>query len=108
MNKKTEKKCLIIDWADEDGNVGEGRILYSDPNDIVNDCRLGPTDVKVLVDSATEPEAFLWRPAKNMYTIQEAVGHIIAWPKSKCVELGQGLQPEDIAPLVKYFGPFSY
>ena len=43
-----------------------------------------------------------------MCTIEEAVGHIIAWPKSKCVELGHGLQLEDIAPLVKYFGPFSY
>ena len=59
VNKKTKRRCLIIDWADEYGNVGEGRILSSDPNDIVNDCRLGPTDVKVLVYAATEPEAFL-------------------------------------------------
>ena len=103
MNKKSLKRCLIIDWAHEDGNVGEGCILSFDPSDIVNDSRLGPTDVKVLVDSATEPEAYLWRPARNMFTIKEAVGHIIAWPKNKCVELGQGLQPEDIAPMVKFF-----
>ena len=38
-----------------DGNVGEGRIFSFDPDDIVNDSRLGPTDVKVLVDSVTEP-----------------------------------------------------
>ncbi|XP_056862991.1 uncharacterized protein LOC130510571 [Raphanus sativus] len=99
VNKKTQKRCLIIDWADEDGNVAEGRIISSDPEDIMNDSRLGPTDVKVFVDSATEPDAYLWRPARNMCTIKEAVGHIIAWPKNKCVELGQGLQPEDIAPL---------
>ncbi|XP_033133157.1 uncharacterized protein LOC117127282 [Brassica rapa] len=34
-----------------------------------------------------------------MCTIKEAVGHIIAWPKKKCVELGLGLEHEDIAPL---------
>lgn len=72
-------------------------MLSSDPNDIVNESRLGPTDAKVFVDAATEPEAFLWRSSSNMCTIKEVVGHIIAWPKNKCVELGQGLQPEDIS-----------
>ena len=66
----------------------------------MNDSRLGLKDVKVLVEAATEPETFLWRPESNMCTIKEAVGHIIAWPKNKCVELGLGLEPEDIAPLV--------
>jgi len=108
VNKIPQKKCLLIDWADEDGNVAEGRIISSDPEDIVNDSRLGPNDVKVLVDEATEPEAFLWRPATNMCTIKEAVGHIIAWPKKKCVELGLGLEHEDIAPLVNVFHSCSY
>ena len=97
------KMCLLIDWADEDGNVAEGCILSSEPDDIVNDTRLGPTDFIVLVESANEPEVYLWRPARNMCTIKEVVGHIIAWPKNKCVELGQGLQPKDIAPLVNFF-----
>ncbi|XP_013615422.1 PREDICTED: uncharacterized protein LOC106321723, partial [Brassica oleracea var. oleracea] len=48
VNKIPQKKCLLIDWADEDGNVAEGRIISSDPEDIVNDSRLGPNDVKVL------------------------------------------------------------
>ena len=56
-----------------------------------------------MVDAATEPEAFLWRPASNMCTIQEAVGHIIAWPKNKCVEIGLGLEPEEITPMLKGF-----
>ncbi|KAL0645564.1 hypothetical protein Bca4012_043855 [Brassica carinata] len=99
VNKKSMKMCLLIDWADEDGNVAEGCILSSEPDDIVNDTRLGPTDFIVLVESANEPEVYLWRPARNMCTIKEVVGHIIAWPKNKCVELGQGLQPKDIAPL---------
>ena len=103
MNKKSLKKCLIIDWADEDGNIGEGCIISSNPYDIVNDSLLSPTDVKVLVDSATGLEAYLWRSTRNMCTIKEDVGHITAWPKNKCVELGQGLQPEDIASLVKFF-----
>ena len=102
------KMCLLIDWADEDGNVAEGCILSSEPDDIVNDTRLGPTDFIVLVESANEPEVYLWRPARNMCTIKEVVGHIIAWPKNKCVELGQGLQPKDIAPLVNFFSLLSY
>ena len=43
--------------SDED--VGEGRSLSSNPDDLVNDCRLGPTDLKVLVESATKADAFL-------------------------------------------------
>lgn len=100
MNKKAQPKCILIDWAGDNANVAEGRIISSDPDDVVNDSRLGPSDVKVLVDSATVPEAFLWRPATQMFTIEEAVGHMIAWPAAKCVNLEQGLQEEDIAPLV--------
>ncbi|CAN6845890.1 unnamed protein product, partial [Brassica oleracea] len=58
VDTKSQKRCLLIDWADEDGNVAEGRMLSSDPNDIVNESRLGPMNAKVFVDAATEPEAF--------------------------------------------------
>lgn len=69
----------MVDWAGTDVNVSEGRIISSEPDVLVNDTRLGPTDVKVLVDSATVPDAFLWRPASNMFTMVEAVGQMIAW-----------------------------
>ena len=68
----------------------------------MNNCRLGHTDVKVLIDTAFEPEAFLWRPAANMFTIEKAVGHMIAWPAAMCVSLEEDLQPEDNACQVKF------
>lgn len=102
MNKRTQPKCVLIDWAGDDANVAEGRIISCDLDEVMNDSRLGHTDVKVLVDIATVPEAFLCRPASNMFTIKEVIGQLIAWPAAKCVNIEQGLQPEDVAPLVKF------
>lgn len=102
MNKRALPKCVLYDWSDSDENIAEGRILSSDPDDLVNNCRLGPTDLKVLVETATKPDAFLWRPASNMFTVEEAVGQIIAWPASKCVLVDKNIQIEDIAPLVNF------
>ena len=90
----------MVDWSGGDEDVGEGRILSSNPDDLVNDCRLGPTDLKVLVETATKADAFLWRPSTKMFTMEEAVGQIIAWPATKCVLLDKEIQIEDIAPLV--------
>ena len=90
----------MVNWSGPEDIIGEGRILSSDPDDVVNDCRLGPVDLKVLVEAANTPDAFLWRPAPNMYTITEAVGQMIAWPASKCVLVEKDLEIEDIAPLV--------
>lgn len=102
MNTRLQPKCVLVDWAGDDMDVAEGRIISSDPDELVNDSRLGPTDVKILVITAIVPEAFLWRPATKMHTMEEAVGNMIAWPASKCVNLEKDLQPEDIAPLVNF------
>jgi len=100
----------LIDWTGNgDTIVDEGRIITSDPDDLVNDCRLGPSDVKVLVDSATVPDTYLWRPALNMCTIESAIGQMIAWLASKCVNLENEQETEDIAQLVKFhFHPHKY
>lgn len=100
VNKRAHPKCVFVDWSDIDENVGEGRILSSDPDDIVNDCRLGPYDLKVLVEAAYKPDAFLWRPAQKIFHMKEAVGHIIAWPTDKCRLVDNNIQMEDIAPMV--------
>jgi len=55
-----------------------------------------------LIDTAFEPEALLWRPAANMFTIEKAVGHMIAWPAAMCVSVEEDLQQEDIAGQVKF------
>lgn len=103
MNKRRQPKCVLIDWSSEDGNVAEGRIISTDPEELINDSRLGPSDVKVLVEKAIVPAAFLWRPATNMFTLEEAVGQMIAWPASKCVNIDHGiLQTESLPQLVNF------
>ena len=102
MNKRTQPKCFLLDWAGSDAKVAEGCIISSDSGELVNNCRLGHTDVKVLIDTAFEPEALLWRPAANMFTIEKAVGHMIAWPAAMCVSVEEDLQQEDIAGQVKF------
>ena len=92
----------MVDWSGIDEDVGEGRILSSDPDDLVNERLLGPIDLKVLVETATKADAFLWRLATKMFTMEEAVGQITTWKSSKCVLLDKKLQIEDIAPLVNF------
>lgn len=99
---------MLVDWSGTAEDVAVGRILSSDPADFVNDIPLGPVAVKVLVETATNESAFLWRPATAMFTIGEAVGHIIAWPANNCVISDQELVPEDIAPRVIFLNKFSY
>lgn len=103
MNKKAQPKCLLVDWF-EDGsstNVAEGRIYYTDPLELVNDSPLGPSDLKVLVETAIVPEADLWRSTTKMFTIEDAVGHMIAWPAKKVINLESGQEPLDNT-LVKF------
>ena len=90
----------MVDWSGIDEDVGEGRILSSDPDDLVNDRLLGPIDLKVLVETATKADAFLWRPATKMFTMEEVVGQIIACRATKCVLLDKEI--EDIAPFVNF------
>ncbi|CAA7034329.1 unnamed protein product [Microthlaspi erraticum] len=77
--------------------VAEGRILSSDPEDFINDIPLGPNSVKVLVETAIMTEAFLWRPAPDMFTVAQAVGEIIAWPQCSALLIDNGVESEDIA-----------
>ncbi|KAG7530315.1 putative transposase Ptta/En/Spm plant [Arabidopsis suecica] len=98
VNKRSQPKCILIDWTGNgDATVVEGRIITSDPDDLVNDCRLGPSDVKVLVDTAMVLDTYLWRPVLNICTIESVIGKMIAWPASKCVNLIYEQQPGDIA-----------
>lgn len=91
---------MLYDWSGTDEKVAEGLILSSDPEDFVNDIPLGPNSIKVLVQSATKPEAFLWRPATKMYTVGEAVGEMIAWPQHYSVLVDQVI-PVDVATKVR-------
>ncbi|CAA7049959.1 unnamed protein product [Microthlaspi erraticum] len=98
VNKKSHIKCILYDWSASDEKVAEGHILSSDPEEFVNEIPLGPNSVKVLVETGVKTEAFLWRPAPNMFTVGEAVGEIIAWPQSFTAIFENEEAPEDIAP----------
>ena len=90
-----------MDWSAVDVNVSEGRVVSSEPEELVNGIPLGPNAVKVLVETATKPETFLWRPAPNMFTMEDAVGEMIAWHSDHCIVPTAGL-PEDNAPKVNF------
>lgn len=101
MNTRLLPKCVLFDWSGRVEKVAEGRVLSSDPEDFLNDIPLGPNSVKVLVETAVKADAFLWRPAPNMFTIDEAIGEIIAWPQSFSVVFDQGSETEDNGPKVR-------
>ncbi|CAA7049847.1 unnamed protein product [Microthlaspi erraticum] len=98
VNQKTQSKCILFDWSGSEYKVVEGRILSSDHMDFVNNIPLGPNSVKVVVETAVKGDAFLWRPAQNMFNIAQAVGETIAWPQNCVVAIEDELQPEDIPP----------
>ncbi|CAE5960442.1 unnamed protein product [Arabidopsis arenosa] len=98
VNKRGHPNCNLIDWDGTDDVVGEGRLLSSDSEDLVNGVRLGPYCVKVLVETARVPDAFLFRPAPNMFSMDQAVGELIAWPASNCVVTDVDVDQEDIVP----------
>ncbi|XP_062106702.1 uncharacterized protein LOC133818035 isoform X2 [Humulus lupulus] len=75
--------CYLLDWKGE--MVAEDRWSSSDPNTLVHGIPLGPEFMRVWVDIAISPSAYLFRPSHSMITIQEAVGSIIAWPSEKVV-----------------------
>lgn len=58
--------------------------------------------MKVLVETAIKADTFLWRPAHNMFTMEDAVGEMIAWHSDHCIVATTCLIPEDNAPTVKF------
>lgn len=78
-------KCMIMDWTGSGEVVAEGRRSSTDPKAMVQNIPLGPNAMRVWVDLAKKPDAFLWRPTAEMTSIEEAVGCTIAWPADKVV-----------------------
>ena len=76
----------MLDWADV--IVAEGRWDSSDPKVTVHGKALGPDFMRVWVDVAKTPGAYLFRPNHEMLTIGEAVGSTVAWPTEKVIARG--------------------
>lgn len=81
--------CYLLDWSD--AIIAEGRWSSSDPNLKVHGIPLGPQFMRVWVDVAVVPGAYLFRPNHEMLTIQEAVGSTVAWPFEKVIPRGNFL-----------------
>ncbi|KAL5561055.1 hypothetical protein UlMin_030802 [Ulmus minor] len=75
--------CYLLDWSGE--VVAEGRWCSSDPNVMVHGIPLGHQFMRVWVDVAKTPGAYLFRPNHEMLTIGEAVGSTVAWPTEKVI-----------------------
>ncbi|KAL0715881.1 hypothetical protein Bca4012_065203 [Brassica carinata] len=97
VNKTTpQPKCILYDWCDKECKVADGRVLSSDEMEFVNNVPLGPNSVKVVIETAFEEDAFLWRPAPKFFTIGQAVGETVAWPQDSVLVLEEELSPDDI------------
>ena len=79
--------CHLLDWSGE--VVAEGRWCSSDPNTTVHGIPLGNKFMRVWVDVAKAPSAYLFRPSHAMLTIGEAIGSTVAWPAEKVIPRGK-------------------
>ncbi|XP_030506439.2 uncharacterized protein LOC115721305 isoform X2 [Cannabis sativa] len=75
--------CYMLDLSDT--IVAEGRWISSDPNIEIHGLPLGPEFMRLWVDVAIVPGAYLFCPNYVMLTIQEAVGSTVVWPSKKVI-----------------------
>ncbi|KAJ0074957.1 hypothetical protein Patl1_33825 [Pistacia atlantica] len=78
-------KCKLLDWSGSTEVVAEGRFSSDDPKALVHHVPIGPNAMRVWIDIAKVPNAFLWRSASKMVFVEDAVGSTVAWPSDKVV-----------------------
>jgi hypothetical protein len=75
-----------LDWTGIDEIVAEGRVLSTDPEELVYNIPLGPKAMKILIVIPKKLDAFLWRSTPKMLSqIGEAKNEIVAWPADRVV-----------------------
>ncbi|XP_012844515.1 PREDICTED: uncharacterized protein LOC105964552 [Erythranthe guttata] len=81
-------KCRLLHWYNVEAEevVGEGHIVSVDPRAKVYDMPLGRDCCKVLVNAVFDEDLDLIRRAGGFKKLSEALGSIVAWPKS-CIKL---------------------
>lgn len=82
---KTYDKCDLLDWSGTDEIVAEGRVMSSDPNELLHRIPLGPNAKVVLIEFSRKLDAFLWRAVFNTIHIGEATGMLVAWPADRVI-----------------------
>ncbi|KAA0052338.1 ty1-copia retrotransposon protein [Cucumis melo var. makuwa] len=60
-------------------------VLSNDLTALVHHVPIGPHAIRVWVDVAKKPNAYLWRPTSEMTCIEKALGSTIAWPSDKVI-----------------------
>lgn len=79
-------RCQILDWySDEEVVVGEGEVCSVDATYKIGRIPIGPNAAAVIVNFASDTDAYVWRPTTSINTIGEAVGTKIAWPFDKLI-----------------------
>ena len=66
--------------------VAEGQISSTDPKSMVHHVPLGPGCWKVWVNHVEVNNVPLYRPNREMFVLEEALGNTVAWP-SKFINL---------------------
>lgn len=79
-------RCQLLDWfGTEDVVVGEGEFCIAEPTYRVGRIPLGPNAVAVIVKFVLIPNAPVWRPTKDVYSLTQAVGVKIPWQADKVI-----------------------
>ncbi|TYK17902.1 uncharacterized protein E5676_scaffold306G001840 [Cucumis melo var. makuwa] len=94
INNNSQTKCKLLDWYGSGEIVAEGRWSSNDPTAMVHHIPIGPHAIRVWIDVAKKPNAYLWRPTSEMTCIEEALGSTVAWPSDKVNEM-ESSSPED-------------
>lgn len=68
----------------------------TDQKEMLNNIPLGPNAVIMTVDAVLIPEAFLWRPTTEMFTVPDALNAKVAWPVHKIQLLKIPTQAESV------------
>ncbi|KAJ8774481.1 hypothetical protein K2173_016927 [Erythroxylum novogranatense] len=68
-----KSKCKLFDWRGSNELLAEGHVSSNDSDALVHHVPIGPDTMRVWIDLAKVPIAFLWRPASEMIYVEDAV-----------------------------------
>ncbi|CAE6072617.1 unnamed protein product [Arabidopsis arenosa] len=88
-------RCQILDWfSPTDIFVGEGEFCCAEPQYKIGRIPLGPNAAAIIIKSVVDPEACVWRPTSDVFSLSQAVGVKVAWPADKLI-LDDGFDNQD-------------
>lgn len=97
--------CELLNWVGMDEIVAEGRVVSTDPNEVVDGIRIGPNAMKIAIDHVKKADAYLWRPSPSLSLLGEAENKSVAWP-ANCVVALRGYMEEDIVVKFTIYGNY--